>query len=70
MQSQFEEVNAKLEQTASKESMDKLINTMDRFLGRLEDNEIEQAAGDVQFERLLEWAKKVSEKTGIPLEGF
>ena len=70
MQSQFEEVNAKLEQTASKESIDKLINTMDRFLGRLEDNEIEQAAGDVQFERLLEWAKKVSEKTGIPLEGF
>jgi len=23
---------------------------------------------DLQFERLLEWARKVSEKTGIPLK--
>ena len=30
----------------------------------------EQAARDAQFERLLAWARKVSEKTGIPLEGF
>jgi len=49
---------------------DKLLNTMDRFLGRLDQNEIEQAARDSQFEKLLDWARKVSVKTGIPLENL
>lgn len=30
----------------------------------------EQAARNAQFDRLLEWARKVSEKTGVPLECF
>ena len=64
------EMNERLDKTASRDSMDRLINTMDRFLGRLEDGEIEQAANDARFDRLLEWAKKVSAQTGIPLEGF
>ena len=50
--------------------MDRLVNTMDRFLGRLEDADIEHAASDAQFGRLLDWARKVSAQTGIPLEGF
>ncbi len=64
------EMNEKFEQTASRESMDRLVNTMDRFLGRLEDADIEHAASDAQFGRLLDWARKVSAQTGIPLEGF
>ncbi len=62
------EVNAKLENTANRESMDKLVNTIDAFVKRLDDNETEQTFKDRQFDRLLEWARKVSAKTGIPLE--
>lgn len=53
-----------------KVSLDKLTNTIDGFLKRLDEVETEQAARDAQFERLLEWAREVSEKTGIPLKGL
>lgn len=61
------EVNNKFEKTASRDSMDRLVNTLDGFLKRLDDSEAEQSARDLQFERLLEWAREVSKKTGIPL---
>lgn len=50
--------------------LDKLTNTIDGFLKRLDDIETEQIARDRQFERLVEWAHKVSKKTGIPLENL
>ncbi len=53
-----------------KKSIDRLTNTIDGFVKRLDDFETEQAARDAQFDRLLEWAKEVSKKTGIPLKGF
>jgi hypothetical protein len=62
------EVNSKLDEKASQGSVEKLINTIDGFIRRLDDNETEQVSRDLQFERLLEWARKVSEKTGIPLK--
>ena len=58
----------KIEVSDLKQNLDKLLSTMDRYLDRIETNELEQAARDAQFDRLMEWAKKVSEKTGIPLE--
>ncbi len=58
------------ENMATKSSIDRLINTMDSFIARISDSELEQTARDAQFERLLDWARKVSAKTGIPLEGF
>lgn len=64
------EMNQKLDDKASQASLDRLTNTVDRFVKRLDDNEIEMAARDSQFERLLDWARKVSEKTGIPLENL
>lgn len=64
------EVNGKFSNTASQSSIDRLTNTIDGFVKRLDDNEIESAARDGQFEKLLEWARKVSEKTGIPLENL
>lgn len=51
-------------------SHQKLINTIDGFVKRIDEQEIESAARDNQFQRLLEWARKVSEKTGIPLENL
>jgi len=51
-----------------KKSHNKLINTIDGFISRIDKYESELAARDNQFEKLLAWARKVSEKTGIPLE--
>jgi hypothetical protein len=70
VQEQFGQLNDKLDQKASQSSIDSLIGTIDSFIKRLDDNEIEQAARDNQFEKLLVWARKVSEKTGIPLENL
>ena len=53
-----------------KKSQDHLTNTVDAFIARIDRYETEQLVRDRQFERLLEWARKVSEKTGIPLENF
>lgn len=53
-----------------KESLNKLTNTVDGFVARIDRYETEMAARDRQFERLVEWARKVSEKTGIPLENL
>lgn len=67
MQNQFDSVNQKLDEKSSQKSLDKLTNTIDNFVKRLDDTEIEQVSRDAQFKRLLEWAHKVSKKTGIPL---
>ena len=50
--------------------MDNLVTTIDGFLARIDRYETEQAARDSQFEKLLAWAREVSEKTGIPLKGL
>ena len=53
-----------------KTSHNHLLNTIDTFIARIDHYETEQAARDSQFEKLLAWACKVSEKTGIPLENL
>lgn len=73
---QFEfRVNARFDKIESKiidlqKSHDKLLNTVDKFISRIDNYETEQIARDSQFEKLLEWARKVSVKTGIPLENL
>jgi predicted transcriptional regulator len=64
----FNSVEARQDEQDRK--FDRLMNTLDAFLKRLDDYEIENVARDRQFERLLAWARKVSEKTGIPLENL
>jgi len=61
------EMNDRFDKTASQESLNRLTNTIDSFVKRLDDSEIEQVSRDAQFERLLSWAKQVSKKTGIPI---
>ena len=70
MQTEFRVVNSKLDEKASQDSLDRLTSTIDAFVKRLDDNEVEDAAMKSQFNKLLEWARKVSEKTGIPLENL
>lgn len=54
--------------TEQEKKYDRLINTIDGFISRIDKYETEQAARDIQFDKLLVWARKVSEKTGVPLE--
>jgi hypothetical protein len=67
MQDQFDVVNKKLDEKASQESLNRLTDTIDSFVKRLDNSEIEQVSRDQQFKRLLDWAREVSKKTGIPL---
>ena len=62
------EMNIKFDDTASQVSLNKLTDTIDGFVKRIDDNETEALMSSRQFEKLLEWARKVSKKTGIPLE--
>lgn len=70
IQREFTKVNEKLDKMATQESLNKLTNTVVAFVARIDKYETEMAMRDRQFERLLEWARKVSEKTGIPLESL
>jgi septal ring factor EnvC (AmiA/AmiB activator) len=53
-----------------KDSHNRLLNTIDGFISRIDKYETELAARDNQIEKLIAWARKVSEKTGIPLENL
>ena len=64
------EVNKRFDDTASKPALENLTNTIDAFLKRLDDSEVEQASRDAQFAKLLDWAREVSAKTGIPLKNL
>ena len=67
MNSHFDAIEKKLDEKASQKSVDNLTNTMDGFAEKLDNSEVEQAARDYQYERLFDWARKVSKKTGIPI---
>lgn len=64
------EINLKIDGKASQDSIDRLIDTIDSFVKRLDSAEIEQASRDLQFNRLLEWAREVSKKTGVPFKNL
>lgn len=70
MQERFDTVDQKLDGKASQSTIDSLVASIDSFIKRLDDHDANLAARDRQFDRLLEWARKVSAKTGIPLEDF
>lgn len=64
----FNKVEKDIQDT--KASIDRLTNTIDGFVARIDSYETERTARDAQFEKLLDWARKVSKKTGIPLENL
>lgn len=63
----FDDVNKKLDTKASQASVDLFINSTDTLVGEVQTFKAEQAVRDAQWSRLLEWAKEVSKKTGVPL---
>lgn len=60
--------NTEHDGTDGEEALDRLEATVDRFASRREAELV--ASWDSRFEKLLDWARKVSEKTGIPLENL
>lgn len=70
MEERFSVIESKLDEKANQSSLDSLQRTIDKFVSRLDEQETELRARDSQFEKLLDWARKVSEKTGIPLENL
>lgn len=72
---EFAKVNSRLGMRDQKlniqdQKYDHLITTLDGFVARIDRYETELAMRDSQFEKLLAWPRKVSEKTGIPLENL
>jgi hypothetical protein len=70
IEKRFDSIDQKLDTKASQTSLDRLTGTIDSFIKRLDDSEIEQASRDLQFDRLLVWARAVSRKTGVPLKNL
>lgn len=50
------------------EGQARLIDTLDRFLKRLDDIEADNTARDTQLARLERWIEQVARKTGVKLE--
>lgn len=50
------------------EGQARLIDTLDRFLKRLDDIEADNTARDAQLARLERWIEQVARKTGVKLE--
>lgn len=70
MEKRFDDMDKRFDDTSSKQQVDHLISTIDHFVARLDTNETEQIIHNAQLDRLLDWARKVSVKTGIPLENL
>ena len=50
-----------------KSSHDRLLNTVDGFISRLDKYETELAVRDHEIERLKKWIQEIADKTGVKL---
>ncbi len=64
------EMNQKFEQTASQTALDSLTNMIDAFLKRLEEVSLENKCVIANLNGYWNGPRKLSEKTGIPLENL
>jgi hypothetical protein len=62
----FNEVEDRLD--GLDEKYNELINTLDKFLKRLDAMEANNAARDAQLARLERWIEQVAAKTGVKLQ--
>ena len=50
------------------EGHERLLRTIDSFINRMEEYEVANHSRDDKYDKLFAWARKVSKKTGIPLD--
>lgn len=70
MEKRFDEVDKRIDAQDDKfaRRFDSIDRTLDGIAKRLDTDGTEQAARNSRVERIIAWARKVSAKTGIPLE--
>ncbi len=64
-ESRFDKIEERL--TKLEESHNKLMNTIDGFIKRIDDYEVELAARDHKIDRLERWIEQIAQKTGVKL---
>lgn len=62
---EFTKVNKRLDELDEK--YDRLVNTIDGFIGRIDKYETELAARDAKIDRLERWIIEISKKTKVPM---
>lgn len=50
-----------------KKSHDRLLNTIDGFIDRIDKYETELAARDAKIDRLERWIQEIAKKTNVPM---
>jgi len=68
VETRFSDMEKRFDQMATQDSVDRLAASVDSLIGYYKDQQDEQAARDLQWQRLIEWAREVSKKTGVPLK--
>lgn len=67
MQQEFAAVHTQLEQTSTKEDLDRLTNAVDAFAKQSETYMQEMLALSHKVDRLERWIMKIAEETGVKL---
>ena len=68
VETRFGDMEKRFDQVSTQDSVDRLASSVDALIGYYKDQQDEQTARDLQWERLIEWAREVSKKTGILLK--
>lgn len=67
MQDEFKSTNSRLDETSTKNQVDKLINTVDGLAGLTKDYQQEMLMTANKVDRLEQWILKIAEATGVKL---
>ncbi len=67
MNKRFDQLEKRLDDTASKDQFDILLKTLDGFLKRLDNIEADNVARDAQYARHDRWLHQIAQKTGVKL---
>ena len=67
MQKEFDKVNKRLEETATKKQVEALTNTVDGLAGLVRDYQQEMLMLTHKVDRMERWILQLAEKTGVKL---
>ena len=68
MQSEFNKINSRLEETATKEELDRLTSAVDAYAKKVDDYTQEMLMLAHKVDRLEKWITQIAAKTGVKLE--
>lgn len=68
MQAEFNKINSRLEETATKEELDRLTNAVDTYAKKVDEYTQEMLMLAHKVERLEKWINQIAAKTGVKLE--